>query len=249
MNIKDLKVGLYFTLPEENLEETRKYGNNFNDRFPYDQRYTYYTVLEDKGQWYMINTYQLPKIYVADKKDVFQYIEKMEITQSLSCNSPYNYFYTCRIKLDQDVLDLFDFEFDLRDCKILEKEEAENYKRKDFIYAQFYWKHNYPNGIILTKKDKNPDVQMQQLKILNDLSESIKAPNFFQYAYDLNIEKLEKLDGHNEKLLEEVKIWSNKIKEMQDEINNLEKSFEWIDPRTGRMSYYKVDDFLELDNN
>ena len=36
MNIKDLKVGLYFTLPEDNLAETRKHGNNFNKRFPDD---------------------------------------------------------------------------------------------------------------------------------------------------------------------------------------------------------------------
>lgn len=245
MRIENLKVGLYFTLPEENLVETREHGNNFNKRFPDDQRYKYYTAVKNEDEWYMINTYQLPHFYVEDEKNIEQYIEKMERNQTLFCNSPYGYYHTCKIKLDQDVLDLFDFVFDLRDCKVLEREEAENYNREDFIEIELYWEHNYPRGIILAKKDKNPDVQMQQLKILNDLSNYMKTPYFSQHGYNISIEKLEKLDGHSEKLLEEVKMWSNKIKEMQDEINKLEKSFEWIDPRYGKIKHSKIDEFLE----
>ena len=248
MNIKDLEVGLYFTLPEENLAKTREYGNNFNDRFPYDQRYTYYTAVKYQEEWYMVNTYQLPSFHVKYEKNIEQYIKKMEDSQSSFWAGPYNYYYSCQIKLDQEILDLFDFAFDIRDCKVLEREEAENYKRKDLIEIQLYWEHNYPNGIILTKKDIYPDTRMQQMKILNDLSNSMKVPYFSQYGYDINIKKFEKLEGHNEKVLEEVKIWANKIKEMQEEINKLEETFEWIDPRYGKIKYDKIDEFLELDN-
>lgn len=249
MNIKDLKVGLYFTLPEDNLEKTREYGNNFNERFPHDQRYTYYTAVKHQDEWYMINTYQLPSFHVKDEKNIEQYIEKMENNQTSFWSSPYNYYHSCQIKLDQEILDLFNFAFDLRDCKILEREEAENYKRKDLIEIQLYWEHNYPNGIILTKKDTNPDAKQQQMKMLDDLSNSMKVPYFSQYGYDRNVEKFEKLEEHNEKVLEEVKVWANKIKEMQEEINKLQETFEWIDPRYGKIKYDKVDEFLELDNN
>ena len=245
MNIKDLKVGLYFTLPEENLVETREHGNNFNERFPHDQRYTYYTPVKHQDEWYMINTYQLPSFHVKDEKNIEQYIEKMENNQTSFWSSPYNYYHSCQIKLDQDVLDLFDFVFDLRDCKVLEREEAKNYNREDFIEIELYWEHNYPRGIILAKKDKNPDVQMQQLKILNDLSNYMKTPYFSQHGYNISIEKLENIQGYNEKVLEEVKIWTNKIKEMQEEIEKLEDSFEWIDPRYGRIKFSKIDEFLE----
>lgn len=245
MRIKDLKVGLYFTLPEENLVYTMKHGNHFNEDYLYDQRYTYYTAVKYQDNWYMINTYQLPSFHVKDEKNIEQYIEKMERSQSLFCNKPYGYYYTCRIKLNQEVLDLFNFAFDLRDCKVLEREEAENYNRGDLIEIQLYWEHNYPNGIILTKKDTNPDVKQQQIKILRDLSSSMKAPYFSQYGFDRNVEKFEKLEGHNEKVLEEVKVWANKIKEMEEEINKLEESFEWIDPRYGKIKYSKVDEFFE----
>ena len=245
MKIEDLKVGLYFTLPEDNLAETKKYGNNFNDRFPDNQRYTYYTAVKYQEEWYMVNTYQLQYFYVEDEKNIDQYIKKIEEKQSSFCNNPYGYYYTCRIKLNQEVLDLFDFEFDLRDCKILEREEARNYKREDFFEVQFYWEHNYPSGIILAKKENRPDIQMQQIRILDDLSSSMNIPYFSQYGYDRNIEKLKNLEGHNEKVLEEVKILANKIKEMQEEIEKLEDSFELLDPRYGKIKYDKIDEFLE----
>lgn len=249
MNIKDLKVGLYFTLPEDNLAETRKHGNNFNERFPDDQRYKYYTAVKNEDEWYMINTYQIPYFYVEDEKNIEQYIEKMEREQNFFWNSPFSFYHSCQIKLDQDVLDLFDFAFDLRDCKVLEREEARNYNREDFIEIELYWEHNYPRGIILTKKETKPNVKQQQMKILDDLANDIKVPYFSQYSYDMDIKKLKNLPEHNEKVLEEVKIWANKIKEMQEEINKLQEIFEWIDPRYGKIKYDKIDEFLELDNN
>lgn len=245
MKIEDLKVGLYFTLPEENLVYTMKHGNHFNEDHLGDQRYTYYTAVKHQDEWYMINTYQLPSFHVKDEKNIEQYIEKMEDSQTSFWSSPYNYYYSCQIKLNQEVLDLFDFEFDLRDCKVLEREEARNYNREDFIEIELYWEHNYPRGIILAKKETKPDVRQQQMKILDDLAKDLKVPYFFQYSYNKAIKELEDLPENNKKVLEEVKIWANKIKEMQEEIEKLEDSFEWIDPRYGRIKFSKIDDFLE----
>lgn len=245
MKIQDLKTGLYFTLSKENLEKTAEYGNSYNTRFHSDQRYTYYTAVKHKDAWYMLNTYQLSSFYVRDMQSIDEYLEKIEQNQSRFYDSTYNYCYSCRIKLTQKLLNLFDFSFDLRNYKILSKDEAKEYRRKDLLEVQLYWEHRYPNGIIITKKENTQDSRQQQLKFLDDLASSIKAPCFNQYAYDKYIQKMEDLYNANEEVLEEVKIWANKIKEMSEEISNLQDSFTCINPHYGTLKIEKLDDFLD----
>lgn len=245
MRIEDLKTGLYFILPVENLEKTAGYGNKYNKQYPHDQRYKYYTAVKNKEEWYMINTYQLSYFYVKGSKNINEYLEKIEQNQTRFCHDPYNYYYTCRIELTQEVLDLFDFVFDLRNYKILDKEEAEEYSRKDLLNVQLYREHNYPSGILIAEKNTQPDVRQQQIKILRDLADSIKAPSFNHYTHDKYIDKLENLEGVDKGLLKETKIWINKIKEMSEEINKLQDSFEWINPQYGTIKWDKLEEFLE----
>ena len=241
MKIEDLKVGLYFTLPEENLEETRKYGNDFNKDCYWEDRYNFYTVISHENQWYMLNTRSIPYYSLEDKKDLEKYMEKITKKQDDIYMSAPLYKNPCRITLTQNVLDLFNFAFDLRDCKALERRESQDYKKEDVFEVVLY--NPGPNMSFLVKKDTKPDAKQQQLAILRDFSDKVKAPPCYTIYHENLLKELEEIEGKNEVLVEEIRAYTDKIKEFEEELENMENNFEWFDPMTGRVKITKLDAF------
>jgi hypothetical protein len=70
----------------------------------------------------MLNTYQLPYLY-PDKATSEGYLKAIKNNQEQCYNETYKYHYSCKVELTEDTLKLFNFEFDLRDYKIIKEEE------------------------------------------------------------------------------------------------------------------------------
>lgn len=81
MNTTELRAGLYFTLPEENLEKTRKLGNNYMVDNPYWNRNKYYTVVEFEGKWYMVNVSTTYRVEDRFKKHTINLLKRIKETQ------------------------------------------------------------------------------------------------------------------------------------------------------------------------
>lgn len=155
-------------------------------------------------------------------------------------SAPY-YKNPCRITLTQNVLDLFNFAFDLRDCKALERRESQDYKKEDVFEVVLY--NPGPNMSFLVKKDTKPDAKQQQLAILRDFSDKVKAPPYYTIYHENLLKELEEIEGKNEVLVEEIRAYTDKIKEFEEELENMENNFEWFDPMTGRVKITKLDAF------
>lgn len=243
MKIEDLKVGLYFTLPEENLAETRKYGNNFDEEPELRNRLKFYTVIKHGNEWYMLNTLCLPypryedriSLKYGDKVNLEKYIKQITREQDSIYEKAISYRNPCRIKLTQKALDLFDFAFDLRDCKTLVIREANDYKERDIIEVALSGPITVTGPVtqILTNKNNKPDPTQQQLAALREFSDKIKLPYFNIAALEALLENFENIEGKNEELFKEIKTYSNKIKEIKQELKIMDDNFKWFDPETG----------------
>lgn len=245
MNTTELRAGLYFTLPEENLEKTRKLGNNYMVDNPYWNRNKYYTVVEFEGKWYMVNVSTTYRVEDRFKKHTINLLKRIKETQEESYYKSGRELDSCLIKLNDKSLSLFNFEFDLRDKDIVNKEDVKLYKWGD-VELEFLC-----SGQHLRFKNKNtkPDLMFVQYEEIDKLAEKQNFPRTNEYAYKETIKCLKEMDVDNKELIEEVEKYFKLLKNVEDQLEKAKEDFKWIDPTNGEINRYKANEFLLGENN
>lgn len=239
MEIKDLKTCLYFTLPKENIEKTYDLGNRYDLNDPEYYRNRFYTAIEHEGNWYMVNTYHFPTIKC---NTIERAIRNIKRKQEEAFEEVEDYMFPCKIKLTDETLSLFEFVFDLEECKFVSLEDKDDYRDKDLYKVELFKDHPWPYYLIVAKKETKKDPRKIQGRILYDLSETIKAPRYIEYAAKEAIKELESIEGADKELNEEAKLYLSKIKEYQEELMSLD--FKWLDPEDGQIKWDQQEEFL-----
>lgn len=240
MNISELKTGLYFNLPEKNIEKTRDIGNTYDLNDYHNYRFELYTAINHEGDWYMINTYYFPKLKYPNMERCIRDISNKQ--EDAYENAALTRF-PCKIKLTDETLKLFKFSFDLRDYKIIDPEDIRDYRREDIKFVPLYDINDFwPRHIAIAKRDVKKDPKHIQIRIAQDLAEDIRLPSYTKTFIDQAIKELEAINGADKTFNEEVKKRFTKIKSCYDEIMNLD--FKWIDPETGTIKSDKLEEFL-----
>lgn len=240
MNTTELRTGLYFTLPKENLEKTRELGNDYMVDNPYWNRNKYYTVVEFEGKWYMVNvstTYDVENRYRENTED---FLKRLEETQKQSYYKSGRELDSCLVKLDDKSLNLFNFEFDLRNKTLLSKEEAQNYKWGE-VEFEFLCSGQY---VRFKDEDTKPDLMFVQYEEIDKLAEKQNFPRTNEYAYKETIKCLKEMDVDNKELIEEVEKYFKLLKNVEDQLEKAKEDFKWIDPTNGEVDKDKANEFL-----
>lgn len=245
MKTTELRVGLYFTLPEENLEKTKKLGNDYVVDNPCWNRDKYYTAVEFEGEWYMVNvstTYDVENRYRNNTED---FLIRLEDTQEKTYFRSGRGLDNCLVKLDDNALSLFKFEFDLRDKTLLSKEEAKNYKWGD-VEFEFLCSGQY---LRFKDKDTKLDPMFVQYEKVHGLAKSQSFPRRNDYAYKETIKCLKALNVDNKELIEEIEKYFKLLKNMEEQLEKAKEDFKWIDPTNGEIDKDRANEFLLGENN
>lgn len=245
MNTTELRTGLYFTLPEENLEKTRDLGNDYILHDPLWGRDKYYTTIKYQEDWYMINVSTTAWIDEKYAKDTETFLKKMEEYQGASALNSGWESNSCFIKLNDKALSLFNFEFDIRDKEIIGKEEFRYYKPGEIEFERLAkWL-----TLCLKDKDTKPDPMFVQYEEIDKLAEKQRFPRTNEYAYKETIKCLKEMDVDNKELIEEVEKYFKLLKTLEDQLEKAKDDFKWIDPTNGEINRYKANEFLLGENN
>lgn len=240
MKTTELRTGLYFTLPDENLEKTRKLGNNYIVENPYWNRNKYYTAIEFEGNWYMVNVSTTYRVEDRFKKHTITFLKRIKETQEESYYKSGRELESCLIKLNDKSLSLFNFEFNLRDKDIVNKEEVKLYKWGD-VEFEFLCSGQH---LRFKDKDTKPDPMFIQSEEIDKLAEKQSFPRTNEYAYKETIKCLKEMDIDNKELIEEVEKYFKLLKNVEDQLEKAKEDFKWIDPTNGEINRYKANEFL-----
>lgn len=232
IKIEELKVGQIFDISYDNEKRiTRKQGNHSSDSYS-EQRYLEYTPCKIDDEWFMLNTYQIPKSYSNNNDDIERFLEMLTEKPEYVSNHAYNYYYCFKVKLAQDILDLFDFQYDLEDYRIVSKKEVVKYNYEDTqTYVRLWNEHNYPSGINLVKKTAVYDTNYLIGAMTQEISQHIYLPGRI-FCLQSDIEGFIK-DGidPNHTIIKEYQNLSNLLEKQREEVKKLAETFEWINER------------------
>ena len=172
---------------------------HINTDSPWDQRYRYWVpvrILNEKTKehkFYMVNCYQIDSsCYVPEKATRFEnlvkrYTEGFFVDGSSVLNKTWNYYYKSGTLLTDYNLNCFKFVADLHDYRYVSERDSENYLESNVLrHVQLFREHNYPNGIVLVRKDAKESAARQIEAMINDAMRYAEAPR-------VSIADLEKL--------------------------------------------------------
>lgn len=162
-------------------KDVRKVWNNYTSSGfdGNDQRYDLWIPIRFTGSdtvnpgIYMVDTYQLDKIY----GDYDAIVNKL-VSYGENGNDPYyksqNYYYCSRIRLTEEILDEFELIADLREWHQTNENDVTEYLQSDVLeYVRLHHEHHYPNGICLVRNDAKVNTwnKIESLcdKIYNDI--------------------------------------------------------------------------------
>lgn len=232
IKIEELKVGQIFEISYENEKLiTREQGNHSSDSYS-EQRYLEYTPCKAGDDWFMLNTYQIPNAYSNSDNDIQRFLETLTEKPEYIINHSYNYYYCFKVKLTQDILDLFDYQYDLADYRVVPKQEVVKYSYDDTqTHVRLWREHNYPNGINLVKKTAVYDNNYLIEAMAQEISKYIKLPERI-FCLQSDIEGFIK-DGidPNHTIIKEYQKLSGLLERQREEVKKLAETFEWINER------------------
>ena len=129
-----------------------------SDRQLDEQTQGWWLPLYDKeGNICMVDTYHIESRDTKAGKTILDRIleeakEKKE-NSWLICRADSQYYYGGSVKITKETEKYFEEVCDLRDYEIAKWDDIADYDEKDYVLnVQFYWEHNYPNGICLLRK-------------------------------------------------------------------------------------------------
>lgn len=240
MNISELKTGLYFTLPEKNIEKTRDIGNTYDLNDYHNYRFELYTPIKYENNWYMINTYYFPKLKYPNMERCIRDINNKQ--EDAYENAALTRF-PCKIKLTDESLKLFEFSFDLRNYKIIDLEDIKDYQREDIKFVSLFNMGSFwPKFIAITKTETKKDPKAMQIRITEQLAKYTQLLPYNKHVIAQTIRELDAIENADLTLNNEIKERLAKIKSCYEEIMNLD--FEWLDPEIGTIKDEKKKKFL-----
>lgn len=221
MKVKDLKPCLYFSISDENFKKLREIDEDChitkNDFF-------LYTAVKYKDVWFM--TSSASTISYKSYKNLNTFIRIIKEYQSCF------YIQDSAIEITDEVLDLFDFEFDLEECKVVDY--PEDYNFKDLIFARLTIDTTVKEPLILIDKNIKKTPIKKQERILSNLSEEIKPPRYNKEEAEKILDRAKK---ENLEIYNELKIYIKKVKELEEDLKRM--NFKHINPRTGKAKLIK----------
>jgi hypothetical protein len=148
-----------------------------------DQRYNLWIPIRFTGSdtvnpgIYMIDTYQLDRIYGSYEKIVERLISYGE-----NGNDPYykshNYYYNSRIRLTEEILDEFELIADLREWHEVDDSVVGNYSKEGVLkYIKLFHEHDYPKGICLVRNDAKINIWNKIECLCDTISNNIHIPH------------------------------------------------------------------------
>lgn len=249
LKLEELKVGQIFNIPYESEKLiTREQGNHFNESFMGDQRYSEYAPCKVGDDWYMVNSYQIPNAYSDSDDDIELFIKLLTEKPEYVVNHAYNYYYCFKVKLTQNILDLFEYQYDLADYRIVSKQEVVKYNYDDTkTYVRLWNEHNYPTGINLVKTTASYDNNYLISAMVREISQHIKLPDGI-FALERNIEKfIEDGINPNHPIIKEYQALSDLLEKQREEVEKLAETFEWINKR-GYLKREKEEELFAEEN-
>lgn len=222
MKIEELKPCLYFTISDENFKKLREIDEDcYITKSDY---FNLYTAIKYRDIWYM--TSSASTISYNSYKNLGAFIRILKDFQDCL------YIQDSAIELTNEVLNLFDFEFDLEECKVVDY--PEDYNFKDLIFARLDIDTTIKERLILIDKNIKKTPIKKQERILSNLSEEIKPPRYNKEEAENILDRAKK---ENSEIYDELKIYIKKVKEFEEDLKRIK--FKHINPRTGKARLIK----------
>jgi len=203
---------------------------NYWDRLN-DQRYNYWfpiRVVDDKGtdKTYMIDTYQFEIPYASkefNKLVIFLKSLGEEKDNSWLAITPYNYYYSARVEITKNSIDIFELVANLEDYQMCNDAETRYYNKEDVLNGVMLWNYQRNGrGCNLKRKDAKTRYDYKIQSLINDILGEINEPNI----YDYDIKKL--LDIEKEAIKIGAEYNKSKVEyilKLQKYINRIKKNY------------------------
>lgn len=235
MKMNELKTGQYFklknvdTLKNEHLslyyDRFCKYKDNYlftaikcniNDEFSMDE------------DWYLVDTVQFPRLKeeaFANSEILLAYVNDKQFN---AYHNVWKFGTPFIVKLDEDILDHLDLQFDLRDYDIVDKEDTYKYLKEDLIENVVFCCLAKDNPRCLVKKNTSKDKKSMIFKEVVDTLSLLTYPQVNDRAL-IHLKKLEELtSGEYDAVYDEVFGLVDLITESQKKLEGLFDSHECI---------------------
>lgn len=130
----------------------------------------------------------------------------------------------------REVLDSFTFVLDLRNCIQLEGREKENYDREDIFVIPIWEDLTFT----LIKKGTKQSKKALERKTIETFARRSCRPQFNENDYQETLKELEEYG--NTELIEEFKIYANKLRKVTEDFLSLKDELKLIDVESGRIA-------------
>lgn len=180
-----------------------------------------YTAINYKDRWYLVKITSHPNLYIETIEGYLNAVERYQETMYFNSTSTF--------PIKSETLEDFDFVLDLRDCIQLKGREKENYNKEDVF--------NIPicEDLIFTliKKGTKQSKKALEKKAIETFARRTCRPKFNEKDYQETLTELEKYG--NIELIEEFKVYSNKLRKITEEFLSLEDELKLINVKSGRI--------------
>lgn len=180
-----------------------------------------YTAIKYKEKWYLVKTTSHPNLFVETINGYLNAVERYQETMYFNSTSTF--------PIKSETLKDFDFVLDLRYCIQLEGREKENYNKEDVFNIPIWEDLTF----ILIKKGTKQSKKALEKKAIETFARRTCRPKFNEKDYQETLTELEKYG--NIELIEEFKVYSNKLRKITEEFLSLKDKLKLIDVESGRI--------------
>lgn len=182
-----------------------------------------YTIIHYKDKWFLVKTTSHPNLFVETIEGYLNAVERYQ--EGMYFNS------TSTFPVKSETLEDFNFLLDLRDCIQIEGREKEDYDKED-IFTIPIWEDLI---FTLIKKGTKKSKKALEKKAIETFARRTVRPRFNEKDYQETLIELEKYG--NIELIEEFKLYADKLREVTKEFMSLKDELKLIDIESGRILY------------
>lgn len=240
--LKKIKFGTVYTADPSAVGIY--YPNYINDLN--DQRYSFWIPAhykkDNNDAYYMIDTYQIKRelyedIYTYDKEKYMQSLlnglrrlKDPEDGGNYACRMPYDYYYSAIVKITNENINIFKEVCNLEEYRLSNKDECRYFDEKDVVkYLKLFNGHEYPDGIIIVRKDAKYNYNNLIEAKLYDIIKDTQKPDYANdyYVNDLKRIQLEAIENkaeYNKEKLEDILKYNEFLKDMRNVVDKYIKT-------------------------
>lgn len=235
MKMNELKTGQYFKLKDLDTLKN-EHLKLYYDRFcKYKDNYLFTAIkcnigdeFSEDENWYLVDAVQFPPLddnMFANSETLLHYIN---YAQFIAYCNVWKFGTPFIVKLDKDILNHLNLQFDLRDYEIIDKEDTYKYLKEDLVENVVFCSLAKDNPRCLVKKNASKDKKSMIFKEVADILSLLEYPKVNDKAL-IHLKKLEELaSGEYSEVYDEVCDIIDFIDEFQNKFEKLSDSLECV---------------------